>query len=425
MDNEQLPKGDALSLPKGDVLSLPKGWEVKKLGEVCEVSAGNSAPQKKELFINGTNPFIRTADVGKIKKGILISCTDYLNEEGIRKLRLFKKGTILFPKSGASTFLNHRVMMGIDGYVASHLSTIKAGESCDDKFLFYYLITIDAKDLMQNIAYPSLKLSDIKQIQIPLPPLPEQKRIVSILDRAFKAIDQAKANAEQNLNNAKEIFQSKLQAIFDNGKLKIENGEWVERKFLDIVDYSRKPRGLILNNPIPFIPMNYVPLDKKYIKINEYREKVSSGTFIKKGDLLLAKITPSFENGKQGIVDIQEKYGYATTEVIPFQGKNEVVETEYLFYFLKSSIRKHLENKMEGATGRQRLPQKILNEILVPFPKSIETQKKIVQQLDALQAETKKLEAIYQQKISNLEELKKSVLQKAFNGELTENMKNK
>ena len=88
---------------------MKQGWEIKKLGNIAVVSSGNSAPQKKELFDNGTYPFIRTSDVGKIRKGFISSCVDYLNVEGIKGLKLYKKGTILFPKSGASTFLNHRV----------------------------------------------------------------------------------------------------------------------------------------------------------------------------------------------------------------------------------------------------------------------------------------------------------------------------
>lgn len=85
---------------------MKQGWELKKLGEVANVSSGNSAPQDKELFKNGIYPFIRTSDAGQIKKGIINSCVDYLNGTGIKGLKLYRKGTILFPKSGASTFLN-------------------------------------------------------------------------------------------------------------------------------------------------------------------------------------------------------------------------------------------------------------------------------------------------------------------------------
>ena len=197
---------------------MKEGWEIMKLGEVADVGTGNSAPQKKDLFEDGTHPFIRTSDVGQIRKGVILNSVDNLNSEGIKGLKLHKKGTILFPKSGASTFLNHRVLMEIDGYVSSHLATIKAkAQIADDKYLLHYLTTVDAKDLMQDIAYPSLKTSDIGLIPVPLPPLPEQQRIVTILDEAFTAIAKAKATAEQNLKNAKELFESYLQGVFENG----------------------------------------------------------------------------------------------------------------------------------------------------------------------------------------------------------------
>ena len=207
---------------------LPAGWQQKKLGDVAFISSGNSAPQNKELFENGSFPFIRTSDVGKIKKGCINSTFDYLNKNGIKKLRLFKKGTILLPKSGASTFLNHRVITEIDSYVSSHLATIKPDEKNIDRFIWYFLITIDAKNLIQDIAYPSLKLSDIKNIQIPIPPLAEQKRIVAVLDKTFTAIDKIKNNTEKNLANTKELWQSYLQQIFNNPKKNWQQNENVK-----------------------------------------------------------------------------------------------------------------------------------------------------------------------------------------------------
>ena len=99
-------------------------WETVKLEDIADVKAGNPAPQDKNLFENGVYPFVRTSDVGKVKVGSLTDANDKLNQKGIAKLKLFPKGTILFPKSGASTFLNHRVILEMDAYVASHLATI-------------------------------------------------------------------------------------------------------------------------------------------------------------------------------------------------------------------------------------------------------------------------------------------------------------
>jgi type I restriction enzyme S subunit len=136
---------------------MKAGWKTKRLGDIAEISAGNPAPQDELLFKDGTYPFFRTADAGRIRFGDIYESADYLNEAGVKKLRRFPKGTILFPKSGASTFLNHRVMLGKEGFVASHLATIIADETqADNRFLLYFLSTIAAQDLVQDHAYPSL-----------------------------------------------------------------------------------------------------------------------------------------------------------------------------------------------------------------------------------------------------------------------------
>ena len=180
-------------------------YEIKMLGEIAQIKSGNSAPQNKKLFSNGTSPFIRTSDVGLIKNGSIYSSRDYLNSEGIKNLKKFSRGSILFPKSGASTLLNHRVIMEIDSYVSSHLAVIKAdNEKVLDKYLFYLLKKVDARDLVANPSYPSLNLDEIAKIEIPLPDLKTQFQIVEELDGYQKIIDKNLKmikNIEEKINN--------------------------------------------------------------------------------------------------------------------------------------------------------------------------------------------------------------------------------
>lgn len=193
---------------------MKSGWNKTTLGAVAQVGAGNSAPQGDALFADGIYPFFRTSDAGRVRFGDIAESSDYLNDEGIRGLRLLPAGTILFPKSGASTFLNHRVMMAVDGYVSSHLATIVGDESkVDRRFLLYVLSTVLAQDLVQDNAYPSLSLPLISGIPVLLRPLSEQYRIVAILDEAFDGIAAAKAAAEKNLQNARALFASYLNGI--------------------------------------------------------------------------------------------------------------------------------------------------------------------------------------------------------------------
>ena len=105
--------------------------------------------------------------------------------------------------------------MEIDGYVASHLATVVAKPKRSiPRYLLYYLLTVKAQNLIQDHSYPSLRLPEIGAIRLPLPPIPEQKGIVAILDEAFEGIEAAVKNAKKNLANARELFEASLKAVF-------------------------------------------------------------------------------------------------------------------------------------------------------------------------------------------------------------------
>ena len=163
----------------------PDGVEYRPLKDVGTVTAGNSAPQLQELYENGKYPFCRTSDIGKVKKSIdFCSISDLLNEEGIKGLKLFPKGSILIPKSGASTLLNNRVRLAVDSYVVSHLAVIIPNEKMiNSRFLYYAIESFDMGTLVEDKSYPSVKPTKIADsIVVPVPPLPVQQEIVRILD---------------------------------------------------------------------------------------------------------------------------------------------------------------------------------------------------------------------------------------------------
>jgi type I restriction enzyme S subunit len=279
-------------------------------------------------------------------------------------------------------------------------------------FLFYYFSFFDWNKETEGdfkVKGRTLNKEKLKALNIILPPLSEQKRIVAILDRTFKAIDQAKTNAEQNLKNAKELFESYLNRIFEE-----KGDDWEVKKLGEIGKVSMCKRILKKQTTqigeIPFYKIGtFGKKPNAYISKKIYDDYKSKYSFPKKGDILLSA------SGTIGrCVIYNGKPAYFQDSNIVWIGNNEKeVTNEYLYNFYGFCD----WNPSKGATI-SRLYNDDLRRIIIPFPKSKEEQKQIVAQLDKLQTETKKLEIIYQQKINNLVELKKSILQKAFKGEL-------
>ena len=187
-----------------------KGWRWVRLGEVCKVFSGSSAPQDDRYFEAGKYPFVRVQDLGKFgRTDNLVEIKDWVNDLAVNKFRLVKasKGTIVFPKSGAAILTNTRAILGVDAFIVSHLAAVQPlNNFVLSKFVYYWLYQVNMANYIENPAYPSLKLSTIKNLQIPLPPLEEQKRIVAYLDNI-----QQKAQALQRLQEEIEMEIERLR----------------------------------------------------------------------------------------------------------------------------------------------------------------------------------------------------------------------
>jgi type I restriction enzyme S subunit len=159
-----------------------------RLDEVAEVTAGNPAPQEQTDFCIDGAPFVRMQDVGRTHwTKSLTATTDRLTQEAVarHRLRRFLRGTLLIPKSGASVNLNHRALLGTDAYVVSHLATvIPDATQLDAEYLYYWSLTYDPRHQAQTTSLPSLPTALIKAARLPVPSMPEQRRIVDLLSRA-------------------------------------------------------------------------------------------------------------------------------------------------------------------------------------------------------------------------------------------------
>lgn len=192
-------------------------------------------------------------------------------------------------------------------------------------------------------------------------------------------------------------------------------GEWREMTLGEAAYFTSKPRGLDVKAvaQVPFVPMELVSQGNTYVRDWVWKpgKDINSGNYFEKGDCLLAKITPCFENGKQGIArDLPSDFGYASTELIPFRGRAGLSNKYFLFYFvLESETRRQIAQKMEGATGRQRIPMSVLKNWPITVP-PLPEQEKIAAVLLKIQRAIETQDRM----IQALRDLKKSTLQHVF-----------
>ncbi|MHC5717359.1 MAG: restriction endonuclease subunit S [Nostoc sp.] len=272
--------------------------------------------------------------------------------------------------------------------------------------------------ISRGVAQKGLYLNQVRNFKIALPPLPEQNRIVAILDEAFEGIDRAIANAEKNLANARELFESYLNAIFTQ---KNNRWEWVSLSEIttDITDGDHQPPPKSQSG-IPFITISNI--DKQNRKVDfsntfkvppEYFEKLKSNRKPRKGDLLYT-VTGSY--GIPVIVD--HDIDFCFQRHIGLIRPNAETNLKCLYYILLSRYLLTQADECATGTAQKTVSLSGLRRFSVPkIPK--EQQEIIVTELDALSEKIGRLESIYYQKIAALKELKQSILQKAFTGELT------
>jgi type I restriction enzyme S subunit len=197
---------------------LPNGWRWVRLGDVARIFSGSPAPQDKRYFEEGSIPFVRVQDLGRY--GITTNLTetsDKINGEAVKELRLVKanKGTILFPKSGAAILTNSRAILGEDAYFVSHLAAVEPFyDVLETLWAFYWLCTVDMGRYIDNPAYPSLRLSKIRELLIPLPPFEEQKRIANYLQEVHEKIRELKEVQAKTDEEIKLLEQSILEKAF-------------------------------------------------------------------------------------------------------------------------------------------------------------------------------------------------------------------
>lgn len=396
---------------------MKQGWEIKKLGEIGKVSMCKRV-FKEDTTPEGDIPFYKIGTFGKSPDAFI---TKAKYDEFRSKFSFPKKGDILISASGT---IGRRVRY--DGEPAYFQDSNIVWIDNDEKqvlndYLYRFYEICNWKST-KGATISRLYNDNLKQIEIPFPKsLPEQQRIVSILDECFAAIDKAKANAEQNLKNAKELFESYLENLFteiynsNETKTISELAKVIGGYSFKSADFKKEGKYQVIRmgNVRPGI----IRVNESPVFINELDEKALAKALLQRNDVIITQ-TGTKKKRDYGFTVIIEKDNYLLNQRIAAIRFSEKYLPKFFLYFSWTNLFKdqYFANET-GTVGQGNVGIGAITDAKVPFIK-IKQQEEFISKIDVILAETERLGNIYQKKLNDLDELKKSILQKAFAGEL-------
>ncbi len=393
------------------------------LGEVCQIKPPK-AEARRLLSDMDLVSFVPMEDLGIDQKFLIPTRVKPLSEV-VGSYTYFADGDVLLAKI-TPCFENGKLGIAANlsngiGFGSSEYIVFRPGPLVDKEWLYYFLsresFRIEGAERMSGaVGHKRVAKEFIDGYPIFIPPLPEQQRIVSILDEAFDGIATTKANADKNLKNARALFESYLQSVFS------QRGErWVDTtigQHIRFIDYRGKTpektedglRLITAKN----VKMGYLSeTPKEFVSPESYGGWMTRG-IPRLGDVLFTTEAP-LANVAQ--LDIDEKVVFAQ-RIIIMQPVTTKLDSAFLKYLLLSQpVQQRIHDKGTGATVKG-IKASLLKTIEISFPKSVVEQERIVVKLDGLREQTQRLESIYRRKLTALDELKKSLLHKAFAGEL-------
>ena len=402
---------------------MKEGWEMVKLGKIVTTSNG-LWKGKKPPYINIA--VIRNTNFTKDCK-LRLDEIEYIDAEEKHFLtRKLEYGDIIIEKSGGSDKqpVGRPVLFNIKEGNFSYSNFTSRIRIIDNKIidssflqkaLYNHYIKGSTFPLQSNTTgIHNLDFKGYLELEIPLPPLEEQNRIVSILDASFEKIDALKKNAEENLKNAKALFQQVLAQ-----ELKPKEG-WVEKKLGEVCNNISYGTSLPSseNGIYKYLRMNNITLDGtldlnnlKYITVPD---KELAKCMVEKGDLLFNRTNSHELVGKSCVFENDEKMVIAGY-IIRIRLNKEIAPKFANYYINLQRRLGYLKPLIVGAVHQANISAKSIQTINFVYP-TLEEQHRIVAILDTLSEKCRRLEQVAQQTIRECDALKQSILRRAFSG---------
>lgn len=418
--------------------TLPEGWEWVQVGKIADLHGGSTPRRHHQDYFGGEIVWVTPTDL-TMNGGIptITSSKVTLTQAGLDSCsaKLLPVGTVLF---------SSRASIGKIGIAGIELATNQGfinfvcRQEIYNRYLAWALrfLTPQIQTLASSTTYLEISKSAMRQFPIPIPypsdparSLAEQRRIVARLEALLGEVRAMRDLIRAMRQQWDELMQSALGEVFPSeGQALPEGWEW---KPLPEVCKINPQRPRIQRNdetPTSFVPMQAVDDQTGAIvdmQIRPYGEVKRGYTYFEENDVLMAKITPSMENGKAAIArDLIDGIGFGTTEFHVFH-PSEGILPEWIFFFIRrKAFRDRAKMSFKGAVGQQRVPEDFLlvQEIPIPYPnnleRSIAEQRRIVARLEAVQAEVSAARQALEADERRVAELEQSILAAAFRGEM-------
>jgi type I restriction enzyme S subunit len=409
-------------------------WETERLVDVFQIKPPKNEV-KYRLSDDDLVSFVPMEDLGILTKDFTATKEKHIKELS-GSYTYFSDNDVLLAKitpcfENGKLGIARNLKNGV-GFGSSEFIVFRSNGQIIPEYLFYLLCTNDFREqgrkrMSGAVGHKRIQKEFLENYLINFPKsIHEQKHIVSILDKAFAAIDKLKFNAEKNLENTKEIFDSYLQKIFNPNKkgwaeeqmsalFKIKHGFAFKGKYFT-TDFEG-------NDPIVLTPGNYSEEGGLYFtekNTKRYHSTYLPEFLFQKGDLTIVMTDLSSKMkilGKPAIIEYDNILH--NQRIGKFEFLSNKIDKSFLYYFLMSNkFLEHIKSTSTGTMVKHTAPVRILSS-LISYPLSIKQQKDIVQSIIKINEELDRLKNIFQIKMKNLNHLKKSILQKAFSGELT------
>ena len=380
---------------------MKKGWKTESLGDLCEFNRGLTYAKGDEVDVSD-NVVLRATNIDLETNLLTFDELKYINDKVlVPDSKKVKKGSLMIcTASGSKSHLGKVAFIDEDyGYAfGGFMGMITPRNGLLPKFLFHLMTSGDYKDFIAELSdganINNLKFDDLRKFQVPYPPLTEQRRIVGLLDEAFAGLATAQANAEQNRQNARTLFESHLHSVFTRrGK------GWVEKTLADlcIVDWG-----------------NTELTKRAYVEGGKFLAVSAAGCDGRIGHKEHAKHTPVLsaigaQCGRMFLPDEDFTAIKNTITLTPLDGR---CTGKFLYRLLT-----HVELPKRGA-AQPFISKGDVQAFQVVVPESLSFQQQLEESLSELDTETQRLASIYERKLTAFDALKKSLLHEAFTGNL-------